>query len=819
MSQTDYEIEPETFPPSLLDEDRWFVWKRDDGRKIPRAPWAHDGNDVYVSWKDESNWTNFETINDWTGHGLGYRPATAIPECHPAEQRVVLFDFDNCRDPDSGAIHAEAWDFVTTHALHAAISTSGTGLHGYGLTTVPENRKPSFTVPMADWDHGDPELEVYANARFVAMTGNHIAQTPLDLPDVSDLFAEMADEYGRVETEAEAHDPDQSREQVRRKEHTGDIADIYDAIAHTRPSDIRLRSTVTNERPGGPKSLDPSWEHSESGTRLAQFDDHWLYRKGNHRLDALQVVALEERIIQSAGEYPEGENFWTAVEALRDRGAHIPQLVKSKKERQSNEPVEADTSSTTMHTDPAEDEDLWETAQSIYAAAEDGEDKQKARHQIASALVDYDLYRTHDESGHLYRYRPEQGYYQPRGENRLRETLADNLGHHFSNREANEIQAMLEARTFVDELSPPDGKICCQNGVLDIETRELEPHSSEYEFQARLDVAYDATAESELFERFLADIIPRESDRKKIQEFAGYCLMHWGLPFHKALFLVGPQASGKSTLLDTIAALFDNTALTNLTPQELTNPDQRFKRSKLEGTWVNIRNDISDEMIANVGMFKEIVAGDSVTAERKYEQAFEFTPMAKHIFASNKLPDASVDDDAFYRRILLASAPKTIPRERRDPDLPDRLQSELPAVLNWALDGLDRLLESRMFTADMPPDATRDKWEAWGSSAERWKQDALQKQVDNSLPKDTAYKSYQEFCERKGLPAVSKRQLTQTLHKDKDIDSSKTTRDRKTVRCYTGVVLKPEWEPTPEAEQERENSAVGLGEFDGEGSS
>jgi len=40
-------------------------------------------------------------------------------------------------------------------------------------------------------------------------------------------------------------------------------------------------------------------------------------------LDALQVVALEEGIITTETDYPSGEDFWAAVEALRDRGAHI----------------------------------------------------------------------------------------------------------------------------------------------------------------------------------------------------------------------------------------------------------------------------------------------------------------------------------------------------------------------------------------------------------------------------------------------------------------------------------------------------------------
>lgn len=808
-SVTEYGIEPDTYPPYLLDKDRWFVWKYDNGRKIPRAPWANNGKDFYVSWKDESMWTNFETITEWVETGLSYHPATCIPEHDPEEKRLVLFDFDDCRNPETKEIHPEAWEFIQSHNLHAAISTSGTGLHGYGITTVPEGRKPSFEIPMSDWEHGNAELEVYANARFVAVTGNHIEQTPLELPDVSDVFAEMADEYGRMKTEVEAREPTQTREQVQRKEHTGDIEDIYDAIAHTKPSDIRLRSTVTNSRGNGVKSLDPSWEESKSGTRLAQFNDHWLYRKGNHRLDALQVVALEERVITNATEYPEGEAFWEAIEALRERGAHIPQLVKSKKDRQANK---HETEASDMDTDNGVDDSMWENARGIYDVAEDLDDKQKARHQIAQALADEGTFRTLDESGHLYHYNDELGFYQPRGENRLRETLVEGLKHHFSKREANEIQAALEARTFTDQFHPPEFKLPVKNGVLDMQTRELEPHSPKYDFQARLEVPYVDNVEPDLFERFLADIIPKESDRKKIQEFVGYTLMHWDLPYHKSLFLVGPQASGKSTLLDTIKKLFHKSAQTSLTPQELT--DERFKSHKLHGAWVNVRNDIDDSMINNVGIFKEIVAGDTITAERKHEQAFEFNPTAKHIFASNKLPDASVDDDAFYRRVLLASAPRTIPRERRDPELKPKLEKELPAILNWALDGLDRLLEEKMFTADLPPDETRDKWEAWGSSAERWKQQALESHPDNSLPKDTAYRAYQEFCEKKGIPAVSKRKLTQTLHRDKDIDSSKTTRNGKTVRCYTGVEIKPEWEPSDPDDEPDQSSGVGLGEFE-----
>lgn len=85
-----------------------------------------------------------------------------------------------------------------------------------------------------------------------------------------------------------------------------------------------MDSIQTKSHSDGTYSYDPSWRHSESGTRLGVLDDVWIYRKGMIALDALQLVALEEHIITDEREYPEGEKFWEAIEALRERGAHIP---------------------------------------------------------------------------------------------------------------------------------------------------------------------------------------------------------------------------------------------------------------------------------------------------------------------------------------------------------------------------------------------------------------------------------------------------------------------------------------------------------------
>jgi len=337
----DYEIESGIFPAELLQEDRWFLWKLDNDRKIPRAPWK-TGGDQYVSAMDAENWTDFETAQNWRDKLGGYGMASCIPpQEQNSDKRVILFDFDNCRDPDTGAVHPHAWALLTgsggRDAMHGALSTSGTGIHGYVWASIPEGFKPSWTHELDEWTEFDgydeapfdepPELECYAADRFIALTGRHFVDSPVGLPDITDIVHSMFHKFGSERTVGTAREPDTSRQEIKDKDATGDVEEIFDAIAHVRPGDIKLNSTVTNERADGTLSLDPSWEQSDSGTRLAELDDCWLYRKGNHRLDALQVVALEERIILSASEYPDGQEFWNAVEALRDRGAHIPELI------------------------------------------------------------------------------------------------------------------------------------------------------------------------------------------------------------------------------------------------------------------------------------------------------------------------------------------------------------------------------------------------------------------------------------------------------------------------------------------------------------
>lgn len=826
---TDYDVESGVFPAELLMVERWFVWAMDEGRKIPRAPWANpEHTEKYVSWKEEDNWTDFEEAGKWVDKVDKFGYASCVPAFDDNSiERIIFFDFDDCRDPETGAIHPHAWAFIESQGLHAAISTSGTGLHGFGWGSLPEGYKPSFEHELDAWEYDDePTMEVYASARFMALTGRHIEGTPVGLPDLGEDAHKLFEKFGTERTTGTEREPEVSREELADVDSTADVEDIYDAIAHTRAHDIRLRSPVTEEYSGRDANCarDPTWASSESGTRLAEFDDHWLYRKGNHRLDALQVVALEEGIIRREDEYPSGDDFRDAVEALRDRGAHIPELItadhpaleQGENERPSQDAAaatdggaEAEAASepegvpTTENPSAPSVGDKWDEVYRAYSAADGGDERQQPRYQAASLLSESDHWVNLAENDHLWRYHYDDGVYRDDGEKHAREQLVDHLREQYRSHEHNEICEQLRGRFTVpeDELGGPEHHISTKNCVLKIDESagEIErvPFDPEYRFITHLETEYNPDAECPRFDQFLQEAVNTDAERKKLQEFAGYALHHWGLPFHKALFLVGPTASGKSTFLDTVRAMLGSDAVSSLTPQQMTS--ERFGGAELYGSWANIRNDIPASMINNVGQFKEIIAGDPMKAEEKYNDPFMFEPNTKHMFSANQLPDAETDDEAFYRRILLVAFPTSVPRDERDPKLDGKLQSELPGVLNWAIDGLIRLLEQGRFTADRTPGETQRTWEKWGSSVDRFASVGLVEAEGEAVPKSDAYRAYVKYCEDESIPAETQHKFTRRL-KTEGVDDGREYIDGKQQRAYIHVQL------TERAEQYIEDS-------------
>jgi putative DNA primase/helicase len=429
----------------------------------------------------------------------------------------------------------------------------------------------------------------------------------------------------------------------------------------------------------------------------------------------------------------------------------------------------------------------WEVIRHVYKKSGAGE----ARQKVVERLVETSEFAVDPDSDELLLYSDETGIYEQNAEECVRRLLEKKLGQFNSEREADRIIYKLKHHdNILREFASKKSKVCVKNGVLDLskpKKPKLLPHSSEYHFRSRVSAEFDASADSPRFDQFIAEQVA-DKDIAKLQEFIGYIV---GSPndvlFDKSLILVGETAAGKSTFLDTITSLLGEENTSHLTLQQMV--DSQFALSKAHNVHANICNDLDDSAIQNTGRFKQLVSGDAVEANRKYEDHFSFEMTAKQIYATNKVPSINDPDDAFYRRWLHVRFPESVSEDARDGNLESKLQDELSGILNWALEGYARVIEQGGFTRERSSEEKRDLWQTHGDSIDQFVSSELGMASDSKVPKKKLYEEYTDFCYENGLAVESKKQFTSHLKQEYGITISRPVIDGDRTRCYRGVIL------------------------------
>jgi putative DNA primase/helicase len=173
-----------------------------------------------------------------------------------------------------------------------------------------------------------------------------------------------------------------------------------------------------------------------------------------------------------------------------------------------------------------------------------------------------------------------------------------------------------------------------------------------------------------------------------LQRVSGYALT--GMTTEHALFFAhGSGGNGKSVLIDTLSGILGDYAVTASTetfthtnhvqhPTELA----RFRGARLvtaieteEGKrWAEAR-------------IKTLTGGDPIAARFMRQDFFQYTPQFKLLIAGNHRPAIRSVDEGIRRRFHLLPFDVTIPRDKRDPNLFQKLKLEWPGILNWMIDG------------------------------------------------------------------------------------------------------------------------------------
>lgn len=303
-----------------------------------------------------------------------------------------------------------------------------------------------------------------------------------------------------------------------------------------------------------------------------------------------------------------------------------------------------------------------------------------------------------------------------------------------------------------------------KNGLLNVVTSEVLPHTPEYLSFVQLPLVYDPNAECPKIKKFLGEIL-HEDDVPIIQELMGYCL-YKNYPIQKAFMFLGDGSNGKSTLLSLIKAFLGAENSASIALQELCN--NKFAIASLHGKLVNVFGDLPSWALSSTGPFKMLVGGDSLYAEQKFKHPFYFVNYSKQVFSCNRLPSSKNDDsDAFFRRWQILNFPNRFERENRDERLLEKLTTpeELSGLLNWALVGLRSLLDNGCFSNDKTTDEIREEYQRKSDPVASFSKDCLMLEDGGIVSKDQMYGAYIMFCDASKLPKLAKNVLGRELPK------------------------------------------------------
>lgn len=330
--------------------------------------------------------------------------------------------------------------------------------------------------------------------------------------------------------------------------------------------------------------------------------------------------------------------------------------------------------------------------------------------------------------------------------------------------------------------------IAFKNGVLDITDGQLLPFSPERYVTNQIPWNYEPAAYDETADKMLDRIACRDPDvRALLEECIGYCFFRRN-ELRKAFILTGGKRGGKSTYLDCIKAILGDE---NISALDLKEVGDRFSTAMMAGKLANIGDDISDDFLmgSQVAMFKKVVAGNRIKAERKGYDPFDFDPYAKLLFSANEIPRMRDRGNAVLDRLIII--PFNAVFDKRDPEYDPFLKykvvekDSVQYMIRLGVEGLKRILERAGFTHAAVVEQRMQEYEEENNPMLAFlKEVDIETDIINE-PTGDVYRRYTVFCQENGLSAIGKTVFSRQLCSVLQIEAIQKKVNGKNRRIYT----------------------------------
>lgn len=291
-----------------------------------------------------------------------------------------------------------------------------------------------------------------------------------------------------------------------------------------------------------------------------------------------------------------------------------------------------------------------------------------------------------------------------------------------------------------------------ENGTIDLRTGRARPHDRADMITKLAPVVYDPAATAPRWKQLLSEVFGGDEDLAAFfQRAVGYSLT--GDTREQCIVIAyGHGANGKGTTFGAIQQILGGYAQ-SMRPDLLMAKRHSGGASEgeaaLRGARFVVTSETSSGQRFDEALVKRLTGSDTIRARFLHANEFEFEPTHKIWLATNHKPAIEGTDHAIWRRIHLLPFTVTFSGESEDKTLSEKLKSELPGILNWALAGCLEWQRNGL----QPPAAVTDATSQYRSEMDilaGFLSECCDTMSEMSVKADRLYQAYDAWCTRSG---------------------------------------------------------------------
>lgn len=297
----------------------------------------------------------------------------------------------------------------------------------------------------------------------------------------------------------------------------------------------------------------------------------------------------------------------------------------------------------------------------------------------------------------------------------------------------------------------------CQNGVVNLRTGRLNPHTRDQRFTYCLPVPYAASDAPEWLDYLNGVVGGGQEVIDYLQMALGYSLT--GHTREEVLFyLYGPTRSGKGTFAETIkhlmppplSTMVDFTSFTAKREGDVSN----FDLAPLKPARLIFASESNRSQSLNPSKIKQLTGGDQIRACFKHKDFFEYRPQFKIWMMSNWPVNGDPEDDALWGRVRVIEFPNSF-LGMEDKGKKARLKEPdvLQGVLYWLVQGAMKWYALGSAGLAIPPAvaATTKAHRSELDYVQQWLDECCDDDDEGWVSNEEVMKSYIAWCDENGV--------------------------------------------------------------------